>query len=258
LSDIHPTAIVSPGARIGEGVRVGPYATIGPNVRVGEGTVIHGHAVLDGWTEIGRNAQIFSFAAVGLIPQDLKYKGEKTTLKVGDATVIREHATLHPGTGVGGGITVVGSGCLIMIGVHIAHDCIIGDRVIIANGTQLGGHVVIDDGAILGALCGIHQFLRIGALAMTAAGSMVSRSVPPYCTVQGDRARLVGLNKVGMRRAGLTEEQIERVKKAYHILFNSKLRLTEALARVERELAGSPEVDRMLKFIRDAEGGIAR
>jgi UDP-N-acetylglucosamine acyltransferase len=258
VTDIHPTAIVSPGAELGAGVRVGPYAMVGPHVRVGEGTEIMGHAVVDGWTEIGRGARIFPFASVGLPPQDLKYKGEKSTLTIGDGTTIRETATLHPGTAGGGGSTTVGSNTLIMVGVHIAHDCHIGNRVIVANATHLGGHVTIEDAAVIGALSAVHQFGRIGTMAMSAAGSMVGQDVPPYCTVHGDRATLVGLNKIGMARNGLDEARIEAVKQAYRILFHSKLLLKDALARVERELAGSPEVDRMVKFIRDSERGICR
>ncbi len=258
MSDIHPTAVVSPGAEIGAGVRIGPYVIVGPHARIGDGAVIRGHAVVDGWTEVGANAEIFPFASVGLPPQDMKYKGEKTILRIGDGTIIREGVTLHPGTAGGGGATTVGNNCLIMVGVHIAHDCHIGHRVIMANGTHLGGHVTIGDGAIIGALCGIHQFTRVGALAMPAGGSMLVRDLPPYCTAKGDRARLVGLNLIGMRRAGIPEERIALVKKAYRILFRSKLLLKDALARVERELAGSPEVDRMVKFIRDSERGFCR
>ena len=258
MTDIHPTAIVSPGAELGAGVRIGPYATIGPHVRIGEGTEIHGHVVVDGWTEIGRNARIFPFASVGLPPQDLKYKGEKSTLTIGDGTVIRETATLHPGTAGGGGTTTVGSNTLIMVGVHIAHDCHIGSRVIMANATHLGGHVTIEDAAVIGALSAIHQFSKVGTIAMIGGGSMVTRDVAPYCTVTGDRARLVGLNRIGMERNGFDEARIDVVKKAFRLLFRSKLLLKDALARVERELAGSPEVDRMVKFIRDSERGICR
>ncbi len=188
----------------------------------------------------------------------MKYKGEKTTLRIGDGTIIRESVTLHPGTAGGGGETTVGVNCLIMVGVHIAHDCRVGNRVIMANGTHLGGHVTIEDTAVIGAMCGVHQFVRIGTLAMSSGGSMVTQDIPPYCTVHGDRARLIGLNTIGMERNGLDAEQIQSVKRAYRILFHSKLLLKDALARVERELAGSPEVDRMLKFIRDSERGRRR
>jgi len=258
VTDIHPTAIVSPGAELGAGVRVGPYAIVGPHVRIGDGTVIHGHAVVDGWTEIGRNAQIFPFASVGLPPQDLKYKGEKSTLTIGDGTIIRETATLHSGTAGGGGSTTVGSNTLIMVGVHIAHDCHIGSRVIMANATHLGGHVTIEDAAVIGALSAIHQFSKVGPIAMIGGGSMVTRDVAPYCTVTGDRARLVGLNRIGMERNGFDEVRIDAVKRAFRLIFRSKLLLKEALARVEREMTGSPEVDRMVKFIRDSERGICR
>lgn len=258
MTEIHPTAIVSAGAELGADVRVGPFATIGPHVRIGDGAVIHGHAVVDGWTEIGRSVRIFPFASVGLQPQDLKYKGEKSTLAIGDGTIIRETATLHSGTAGGGGATTVGSNTLIMVGVHVAHDCHVGNRVIMANGTHLGGHVTIEDAAVIGALSAVHQFSKVGTIAMIGGGSMVTRDVAPYCTVTGDRARLVGLNRIGMERNGFDEARIDVVKRAFRLLFRSKLLLRDALARIERELAGSPEVDRMVKFIRDSERGICR
>jgi UDP-N-acetylglucosamine acyltransferase len=258
MTEIHPTAIVSPRADLGDGVRIGPYAFVGPNVSLGDHCEIRNHAVVDGWTEIGSKVEIYPFASVGLRPQDLKFEGEKTILRIGEGTIIRESATLHPGTAGGGGVTSIGNACLIMVGGHVAHDCYLGNGVIMANATHLGGHVTIEDGAILGALCGIHQFVRIGTLGMTAAGSMVAKDVPPYCTVHGDHATLLGLNTVGLKRYGLTEAQISTLKKAYHILFRTKLLFKDRLARVERELAGAPEVDRMIKFIRDSKRGLCR
>lgn len=259
MTEIHPTAIVHPNAQLGEKVRIGPYTTVGANVKIGDGAVIHSHVVLEGWTEIGAKVEIFPFASVGPVPQDLKYQGEKTVLRIGDGTVIRESATLHPGTAGGGSITVVGSNCLLMVGVHIAHDCILGNNIIMANGTHLGGHVTIDDGAIIGALCGIHQYVRIGALAMTAAGSMVGQDIAPYCTAQGDHAVLVGLNLIGLKRNGMTSKQISNIKKAYQILFRGKDLFKNRLAQLERELAGAPEIDRMIKFVRgDSKRGLIR
>jgi len=257
MTEIHSTAIVDGKAQLGEKVRIGPYTTVGPNVKIGDGTVVHGHVVVDGWTEIGAEVQIFPFASVGPVPQDLKYQGEKTILRIGDGTVIRESATLHPGTAGGGSVTVVGSGCLLMVGVHIAHDCILGNNIIMANGTHLGGHVIIDDGAVIGALCGIHQFVRIGTLAMTGAGSMVGQDIAPYCTAQGDHARIVGLNLVGLRRNGMGAEQVSNIKKAYHILFRSKQLFKDRLAQIERELSGAPEIDALIKFVRgDSKRGL--
>ncbi|MDP3939259.1 MAG: acyl-ACP--UDP-N-acetylglucosamine O-acyltransferase [Deltaproteobacteria bacterium] len=257
MTEIHSTAIIHPKAQLGENVQIGPYSTVGPNVKIGDAAVIHSHVVVEGWTEIGASVQIFPFASVGPAPQDLKYQGEKTVLRIGDGTVIRESATLHPGTTGGGSITVVGSNCLIMVGVHIAHDCILGNNIIMANGTHLGGHVTIDDGAILGALCGIHQFVRIGALAMTGAGSMLAQDLAPYCMAQGDHASLVGLNLIGLRRNGMTTKQISNIKKAYHILFRSKQLFKDRLAQLERELSGASEIDRMIKFARgDSKRGL--
>lgn len=259
MPDIHPTAIVHKDAQLGEGVRIGPYTTVGPNVKMGDRCVVVSHAAIDGWTEIGADVQIYPFASVGLPPQDLKFRGEKTLLKIGDGTIIRETATLHPGTAGGGSVTVVGSNCLLMIGVHVAHDCLLGNNIIMANGTHLGGHVQIEDSVILGALSGIHQFIRIGTMAMTAAGSMVAQDIPPYCIVHGDHAKLSGLNGVGLKRYGMTDAQISNIKKAYQILFRGKLLFKERLARVERELSGAPEVDRMMKFVRgDSTRGLVR
>ncbi len=258
MRKIHPTAVVDPAAELAEGVEIGPYVVVGPHVRIGENSIVRGQATLAGWTEIGSRVEIYPFVSVGMEPQDLKYKGEKTLLKIGDGTVIRESVTLHPGTAGGGSVTMVGADCFLMVGVHVAHDCHLGQGVIMANGTHLGGHVTIEDGAILGALCGVHQYVRIGTLGMTAAGSMVGQDVPPYCTVHGDHARLVGLNLVGLRRSGMSSAQIATLKKAYQILFRSKTLFKDRLARVERELAGSPEVDRMIKFIRDSKRGLCR
>ncbi|MFQ5457092.1 MAG: acyl-ACP--UDP-N-acetylglucosamine O-acyltransferase [Myxococcota bacterium] len=259
MTDIHATAIVHGSAELGEGVRIGPYTTVGPHVKMGEGCEVRSHAALDGWTEIGAGVQIYPFASVGLPPQDLKYRGEKTILRVGEGTVIRESATLHPGTAGGGSVTVVGKNCLLMVGVHIAHDCILGNNIIMANGTHLGGHVEIADGAIIGALCGIHQYARIGTMAMTAAGAMVAQDVPPYCIVQGDHARLAGLNTVGLKRNGMCPAEISNIKKAYQILFRGKALFKDRLAQVERELSGAPEVDCLMKFVRgDSKRGLVR
>jgi UDP-N-acetylglucosamine acyltransferase len=258
MTQIHPTAVIDPAAELGEGVEIGPYVVVGPHVRIGAGSVVRSHATLSGWTEIGSRVEIYPFASVGMEPQDLKYKGEKTLLKIGDGTVIRETATLHPGTAGGGSVTVVGADCFLMVGVHVAHDCHLGQGVIMANGTHLGGHVTIEDGAIIGALCGIHQYVRIGTLGLTGAGSMVGQDVPPYCSVHGDHATLIGLNTLGLQRHGMSNAQIATLKKAYQILFRSKALFKDRLARVERELAGSPEVDRMIKFIRDSKRGLCR
>jgi len=255
---IHPTAVVAPEAVLGEGVVIGPYAVIGPHVRLGPRTVVGAHAVIEGRTTIGADNQIFPFASVGTIPQDLKYAGESSELVIGDRNRIREFATLNPGTEGGGMVTRVGSDCLIMNYAHVAHDCCVGDHVVLANGAQLGGHVTVEDYAVVGALVGIHQFVRIGESAILGAGSMVSLDVAPFCNATGDRATLHGLNLVGLRRRGLSEERIAALKSAYRVVFQSGLKMQEALTRVAREVPSTPEVERFVRFLRSSQRGICR
>jgi len=254
---IHPTAIVAPGAELGVGVEVGPYSLIGPRVSLGAGTVVGPHVVVEGNTKIGAENHIFQFASVGAIPQDLKYRGEDSELVIGDRNRIREFCTLNPGTSGGGMVTRIGSDNLLMAYAHVAHDCAVGDRVVLANGVQLGGHVRIGDYAVIGALAGIHQFVRVGESAIVGAGSMVSQDVPPFCNATGDRARLVGLNTVGIRRRGL-EGGLPGLKRAYRLLFRSGLRVAEAAARVRAELPAVPEVERLVRFVEGSERGVAR
>lgn len=255
---VHPTAIVAPEAELGEGVTVGAYAMVGPKVRAGAGTAIGPHAVVEGRTSIGERNQIFQFASVGAAPQDLKYHGEDSELIIGDDNRIREFCTLQPGTEGGGMLTRIGNGNLLMNYVHIAHDCSLGDRIVIANATQLGGHVTIEDGAVIGALSGIHQFVRVGESTLVGAGSMVSLDVPPFCNAAGDRATLHGLNSLGLRRRGFSDELLQNIKRAYRTLFQSELRVAEAAARVREELPGIPEVERLVAFIERSERGVCR
>jgi UDP-N-acetylglucosamine acyltransferase len=255
---IHPTAIVDPKAELDSSVEVGPYAVIGPKVRIGAGTRVGPHAVLEGDTTIGRNNRIFQFAALGAIPQDLKYAGEETKLVVGDDNQIREFATMHIGTSGGGGVTRVGNGNLFMACSHVAHDCQVGSGCVVANCSALAGHVVVEDCVTIGGLAGVHQFCRLGAYAFVAGGSLLTQDVPPYCTVQGDRATLVGLNTVGLTRHGFTPEQISRIKDVYKTLFRSKMGLREAIAQARAEHGGHPEIDHMLRFIEGSERGVAR
>ncbi len=257
-AQIHPTAVVAPGAELADGVVVGPYAVIGARVRLGPGTEVSAHAVIDGRTTLGARNRIFSFAAVGTVPQDLKYRGEDSELIIGDDNRIREFCTLQPGTTGGGMVTRVGHGNLLMNYTHIAHDCQLGDRVIVANATQLGGHVTVEDGVVIGALCGIHQFVRLGDGALIGAGSMVSQDVPPFCNATGDRATLHGLNSVGLKRRGLAPAAVRALKRAYGLMFQSGLRAVEAAARIRAELADSPEVERFVSFIIASQRGVCR
>jgi UDP-N-acetylglucosamine acyltransferase len=257
IPKIHPTAIVAPGAEIGSGVEIGPFAVIGPRVRLGSLTVVGPHVVIDGNTDIGAENRIFQFASVGAEPQDLKYHGEPSRLVIGDRNRIREFATLQPGTEGGGMETQVGHDNLIMAYSHVAHDCTVGSHVVLANGVQLGGHVTIDDYAILGALSGVHQFVRVGESAIVGAGSMVSQDVPPYCNATGDRARLIGLNTIGVRRRGL-EAAIPALKGAYRVLFRSGLTVADAVARARADFPNVAEVERIAAFVERSERGVCR
>jgi len=255
---IHPSAIIAAGAELDADVRVGAFSLIGPHVRLGAGTLVGPHVVVEGRTTIGARNQIFQFASVGAAPQDLKYHGEPSELVIGDDNRIREFCTLQPGTEAGGMLTRIGSGNLLMNYSHIAHDCLLGDRNVVANGVQLGGHVIIEDGVVVGALAGIHQFVRLGESAIIGAGSMVSLDVPPFCNATGDRATLHGLNTVGLKRRGFSDDTIQAIKRAYRIMFTSGLRVAEAVARVRAETGRIPEVERFVSFIERSERGVAR
>ena len=258
MTKIHETALVDRRAELDRDVEVGPYSIIGPGVRIGKGTRVKSHAVIEGHTTIGEGNLIFQFATVGSVPQDLKYRGEESRLVIGDHNTIREFVSLNPGTTGGGMVTRVGSHNLLMMYCHIAHDCSLGDRNIIANGATFGGHVVVEDYVIVGGLVGIHQFVKIGAGALLGAGSMVSKDVPPYCNAAGDRARIKGLNVEGMRRRGFVKEQIEAIRKAYRIIFQSGLTAKAALKKARKEIPESVEVERMAVFIEDSKRGICR
>jgi UDP-N-acetylglucosamine acyltransferase len=255
---IHPGAVVAQGAELDEDVAVEAYAIVGPKVRIGRGTRVGPHTVIEGRTTIGCNNQIFHHASVGAVPQDLKYRGEDSELIIGDHNVIREFATLHIGTSGGGMVTRVGDHNLLMNFSHVAHDSQMGSYVVVANGAQLAGHVVIEDYVIVGALVGVHQFVKIGESAILGAGAMVSQDVPPFCNATGDRARLHGLNLVGLKRRGFSPELVRNIKRAYRIIFQSGLKLAEAVARARQEVSTSPEIEHFLAFIQAAERGVCR
>lgn len=258
MVQIHPTAIVAPGAELDADVVVDPYAIIGARVRIGNGSRIGAHAVVDGRTTLGAGNTIFHHASVGAIPQDLKFHGEDSVLEIGDRNTIREFATLHLGTENGGMVTRLGDGNLVMNYAHVGHDCILGNGNILANGAQLGGHVVVQNSVRVGALAGVHQFARLGEGAIIGAGAMVSQDIPPYCMANGDRARLFGLNAEGLRRQGMPAETVAELKRAYRVVFRSGLRLAEALERARDEAGTSDEVARFLEFIAQSERGVAR
>ena len=255
---IHPTAVVDRRAELDSSVEVGPFAVIGPKVKIGPRTIVGAHSVIEGDTTIGADNHLFQFSAIGAIPQDLKYAGEPTKLVIGDHNQIREFATVHLGTAHGGGITRVGNRCLLMANSHVAHDVQLGDACILANSAALAGHVIVEDRVIFGGLSAVHQFTRIGRLAFVSGGAMVTQDVPPYVTVQGDRAEVVGINTVGLTRAHFDEHQQVRVKSCFKILYRSKLGFREAVAHVRAEHGGHTEVDHLVDFLEGSERGIAR
>ena len=255
---IHPSAVIAPGAELDHGVRVGPYAVIGQQVHIGRDSSIGPHSVIEGHTTIGCENQIFQFASVGAIPQDKKYQGEDSRLTIGDRNTIREFATLNTGTTGGGLVTRIGNDNLFMVYSHVGHDCQIGNNVILANCATLAGHVLLEDYVGVGGLAAIHQFTRVGESAYLGGGAMVSLDVPPYCVAQGDRARLFGLNLIGLKRRGFGEEQLNALKKAYRTLFAEGLTLKEAVDRTRQEQASSPEVVHLTDFIASSQRGICR
>jgi UDP-N-acetylglucosamine acyltransferase len=250
--------VIDPCAELDSSVEVGPYSVVGAGVKIGKGSKLHAHVVVQGRTTLGEGNVIFPFATVGSQPQDLKYKGEPSELIIGNRNTIREYASLNPGTSGGGMVTRVGDQNLLMMYCHIAHDCLVGSRNVIANGATLGGHVILEDFVIVGGLVGIHQFVRIGTGAILGAGSMVSMDVPPYCNATGDRAKLRGLNLEGLKRRGFEKPVVEAIRKAYRIVFRSKLRIEDAVAKIRVELPGIPEVEQFVSFIANSRRGVCR
>ena len=245
---IHPSAIIEPGASLGQGVSIGPFAVIGGDVTLMDGVQVKSHAVVTGWTEIGPETQIFPHATVGEVPQDLKYRGERTRLQVGARCRIREGATLNTGTEGGGGMTRVGDDCLIMTGAHVGHDARLGNRVILANGVAIAGHCQIGDDVIIGGLSGIHQWVRVGQGAIIGALTMVTNDVIPYGLVQGPRGELDGLNLVGLKRRGMDRADITALRAAYDALAHGTGTFQDR-ARALAETATSAQVLHMTAFI---------
>jgi UDP-N-acetylglucosamine acyltransferase len=256
LAAIHPTALVDKAAELASGVSVGPYTIIQGRVVVGPDTEIGPHVVIKEFTTIGARCRIFQFASLGEIPQDLKFQGEESQLLIGDDNTIREFVTMHRGTVGGGGVTRVGDGNLFMAYAHVAHDCIVGHQVIMSNAATLGGHIVVEDRAIIGGLAAVHQFSRIGCHAFVGGASAVARDVPPYTIAYGNRAKLMGLNLVGLKRAGFSDATIQGLRQAYELVFLSSLNMKEALQRVRQELGHIMEVQRFLDFIESTERGL--
>ncbi len=256
--NIHPTAIVDPGAQLSEGVQVGPYTIIRSDVTIGKNTIIGPHVVIDSHTDIGANCRIFQFSSIGAPPQDLKYRGEETRVIIGDNNIIREFVTINRSTTADIGMTKIGNNNLLMAYCHVAHNCRLGDYVVMANAANLAGHIDVEDFAIIGGLTGIHQFTRIGTHAFIGGASAVAQDVPPYVTVSGNRAKPYGLNLVGLRRRGFSEETLKALKEAYRIIFRSSLVLKKAVERIRAEVPDLPEVRRFVEFIERSERGVCR
>ena len=257
-ASIHPTAIVSPEADLADGVEIGPYALIGPEVALGEGTRVGAHATLEGPTVVGKDNRIFAHAVLGFAPQDLKYRGEKTRLAIGNRNVFREFSTTHRGTINGRGETVIGDDNLFMACSHVAHDCRIGSFTVFANSASLAGHVDVGDHVVLGAFAGAHQFIRIGNHAFVGAYSALRQDVLPFCRTEGADAKTYGLNTVGLRRSGYSRERVLAIERAYRLLVKSRLNTTQALERIETELAGQEDVAYLVRFIRESQRGFHR
>lgn len=248
--EIHKSSIISKETKLGSNVKIGPYCMLGPNVQVGNNVKIYSHVNLDGYTIIGSDTQIFPFASIGTVPQDLKYKGEKSKLLIGSNNIIREYVTMNPGTKGGGLITKIGNNCLFMIGSHVAHDCFIGNNVIMANNATLAGHVCIDDFAILGGLSAVHQFVRIGKHAMVGGMSGVENDVIPYGSVMGDRAFLSGLNIIGLKRRGFSRNEIQDLRTVFRLIFSIEGTISERLKDAGKMYKKNKVVMEIINFIK--------
>lgn len=257
-TEIHNTAIVDRTASIGEDVFVGPFCIIGGGAKIARGTRLVSNVIIEGRTEIGEDCAIYPFTSIGFPPQDSKYKGEDTGLRIGNGNIIREYTTIHRASVGGDGTTVVGDNNFLLAYVHIAHDCKIGDHVIMTNAATLGGHVVVEDHAYIGGLVAVHQFTRIGAYSMVGGFSGIGQDIPPYMMASGARAKLFGLNTIGLKRHGFSDETIAELKKAYKILFREKRTLKDAIKKVQTDLPYTDEIRRLIEFIEKNKRGICR
>lgn len=257
--NIHPTAVVDPGAELGEDVKIGPYAIINADVVVGPGSEIMAHAFVDQYTRLGANCQVFPMASIGTAPQDVTYQGERTETVIGDHVVIREYVTVHRGTTHGRGRTTVGDHCMLMAYSHVAHDCQVGSNVILVNNALLAGHVVVEDYAQIGGMVGIHQFVRVGTYAYVGGYSRVTKDVPPYMLAQGvEDFKVYGPNSIGLRRKGFSRETISAVKEAYRLIFRTRRPIQEALEEAMAEFAEIPEVRNLVEFMQQTKRGVTR
>lgn len=256
---IHPTAVVDPKAQIPDSSRIGPFCVVGPEVTLGEDCELLSHVVLSGPLQMGSNNRVFPFTTIGLEPQDLKFKGEITRVEIGNNNVIRECVTIHRGTPGGGGVTRMGSNCLLMAYVHIAHDCLVGDHVIMANNATLAGHVTVEDYATVGAFSPVHQFARVGAHAYIGGGSIITRDVLPFSRTSAEReAKAYGVNTVGLQRRGFSKDRIENIQRAFRVLLTSKLNTTQAVEKLRAAANLGEDVEKLLRFIEESSRGVIK
>lgn len=256
--EIHQTAIIGKKVVIEEGAEVGPFCVLKGKVRIKKGTRLISHVVIEGNTEIGEECTVYPFVSIGLPPQDLKYKNEDTGVVIGDRNIIREHVTIHRASVGGDYFTVVGNDNFLMAYVHIAHDCKVGSHIVMANAATLAGHVTIEDYAVLGGIVAVHQFARIGAYAMIGGMTAIPQDVPPYTVASGERAKLFGLNAIGIKRRGFSETAIAELKKAYKILFREKHTMKAAIKKVQKDLPDTAEIRHLIEFIENNKRGICR
>lgn len=257
-NNVHPTAVVSAEARIGNGCYIGPYSIIGPDVELQDDVRLESHCVVDGRTTIGEGTRVFPFVSIGLAPQDLKYGGEPSETRIGKRNQIREFVTIHRGTAGGGMLTQIGDDCLLMAQAHVAHDCIIGDGVIMANAATLAGHVTIENNANVGAYSGVHQYCRVGREAYVGGYSVIVKDALPFALTVGNHARCYGLNTTGMKRRGYSREVIQSLHRAFHLLLSSKLNTSQALDKIGEELDDSAEVKALVDFIQSSNRGVIK
>jgi UDP-N-acetylglucosamine acyltransferase len=256
--EIHPTAIIAQDVEIGEGTSIGPFCIIKDGVHIKKGTSLISHVIVEGDTEIGENCVVHPFTSIGLPPQDMKYRGEKTGLKIGNNNTIREYTTIHRASVGGDRVTTIGDNNFLMAYVHIAHDCKIGNSVIMANVATLAGHVLVEDHAVIGGLVAVHQFTRIGTHAMVGGFSGVGQDIPPYTVASGARVKLFGLNTIGLKRHGFPDPTINELKKAYKILFREKRTLKDAIKKIQEDLPYTDEIKHLIEFIQKNKRGICR
>jgi UDP-N-acetylglucosamine acyltransferase len=256
--NIHATAIVHPKAQLAEGVEIGPYTVIGEHVTIGRETKIASHVFIEGWTTIGERNQVHSFSSIGSPPQAIGYRNEETYVIIGDDNIIREYSTVHRATTKADGKTEIGNRNFLMSYIHVAHDCKLGNDIIMANNAAFGGHVIVEDFAVLGAIIGIHQFVRVGTYSMIGGQSAIVLDVPPYVNATGNRAQLYGLNLVGLKRKGFSDQVISDLKKAYKIIFRSGLTQDEAFKKALSAFPDTKEVHCLIDFMRQSKRGVTR